>query len=976
MKTPARILPRALRSLLPVATLLAATAPAPAAALLKYNFNSGNTWPSMAGYFQTAGGTVTSTATVTSVGTIDTLGSSTGSSGIKLLVDSSSASGAWSAGVDSGVLNLLTANSITNTGLLTLSFSLSASASHPVLVEIESYNSSGVRSGGLSTIIHPAAPNFYQRYALDLSTMSAFGAGAFNPTDPKVRIHFEISSTEGGDGWSSASGLELDIDNVNYSSPKYYVQADGPGNDHNNGLTESTPFQTPTKAANVAAPGDIIVLMGSDADPFISGSAVSLNTPGVPEAWIVLRGYPGQHPVMQTTTAWQVINLGQGTSSNQYTGSVVPAYIEIRGITVRGNSSIDANGDRTLTAAYQPYIGQSDGRSNCNGISVFGRYSDIKPHDIRIANNIVEYNAACGIGADQSDRIFVESNISRYNCWWTIYAPSGISILTPVNFSTDARYRMLIQGNECYGNECMVPWAQINSFSDGNGIIIDTFTRYSYSGRTLVQNNLSYNNGGSGIHAYNSSNVDIVQNTAINNSASTRLLYGQIFENSSTNIRMFNNVMAIPANPTGDSSRNEPITSGTPGSGSYFQNNLYYAAGDYIAPPTSANYTPNIFADPQFLSGSTDPVTNDFHIHSTSQARNNSQIINFRTGVDHVGRRRFVDIATDRGALQTQAGDAYAPVFTPQPGNFTATQSVQLSSDTTSAKIVYTTDGSTPTVDGSGNATNGSVYTSAISVGLAKTLKAIAWKSGLGTSYVSTAAYTFKTTLPALPAPTFLPPAGAYAGPITVALLSRTAGAYIRYTTDGSTPTSTHGTLAGSKPVSINYGLTLQAVAFNPTSGRPVSPVASASYFIDSALFETELIQVSATSGDTARVVSDSNFSGGAATILDADATGDYVTFTLPNVPMATYDVHIGVKTFNTRGIVQLAAARSDSTNFVNIGAPQDLYNAAQSYTDIDLGNWSPASSSDKSFRFTVTGKNAASGGYTLAIDYITLVVQ
>ncbi len=45
-------------------------------------------------------------------------------------------------------------------------------------------------------------------------------------------------------------------------------------------------------------------------------------------------------------------------------------------------------------------------------------------------------------------------------------------------------------------------------------------------------------------------------------------------------------------------------------------------------------------------------------------------------------------------------------------------------------------------------------------------------------------------------------------------------------------------------------------------------------------------------------------------------------------------------------------------------------------YDELDLGSWTPATTSDKWFWFTVTGKNGSSTGYTVAIDYILLVPQ
>ena len=58
-----------------------------------------------------------------------------------------------------------------------------------------------------------------------------------------------------------------------------------------------------------------------------------------------------------------------------------------------------------------------------------------------------------------------------------------------------------------------------------------------------------------------------------------------------------------------------------------------------------------------------------------------------------------------------------------------------------------------------------------------------------------------------------------------------TSGATIRYTTDGSTPTETAGTVYSS-PVNITAGCTLEAIAYK--SGYTDSTVASGTYTISS----------------------------------------------------------------------------------------------------------------------------------------------
>lgn len=146
-----------------------------------------------------------------------------------------------------------------------------------------------------------------------------------------------------------------------------------------------------------------------------------------------------------------------------------------------------------------------------------------------------------------------------------------------------------------------------------------------------------------------------------------------------------------------------------------------------------------------------------------------------------------------------------------------------------------------------------------------------------------------------------------------------------------------------------------------------------ASYFSD---YETELLTVFGKSSDTHDIIADSHFSDGQGTILRADAVADYVTYTLPKVAAGTYDVRVGVKMLNTRGQFQLAASRTDNNTYGNIGPVQDEFDPGTGgvYTEFAVGTWSASSTSDKAFRFTVTGKNAASAGYSLCFDYITLI--
>ncbi len=140
---------------------------------------------------------------------------------------------------------------------------------------------------------------------------------------------------------------------------------------------------------------------------------------------------------------------------------------------------------------------------------------------------------------------------------------------------------------------------------------------------------------------------------------------------------------------------------------------------------------------------------------------------------------------------------------------------------------------------------------------------------------------------------------------------------------------------------------------------------------------EAEDLAVAAFSGPAPRIFADGAASNGEGMIIDATASGNSMTLTFPNVPAGTYDVQMGLKDFPTRGIFQLAIG-TPNAGPTNYGSPVDEFIASgQSYPLVNFGNWTGhTSTTDKWFWFTVTGKNAASSSYTIAVDYIMLIPQ
>jgi hypothetical protein len=182
-----------------------------------------------------------------------------------------------------------------------------------------------------------------------------------------------------------------------------------------------------------------------------------------------------------------------------------------------------------------------------------------------------------------------------------------------------------------------------------------------------------------------------------------------------------------------------------------------------------------------------------------------------------------------------------APTISPASGavSFPLTVTMAVPTTTTNyntgqnTSIYYTTDGSTP-VPGSGTT---QLYTAPVVLTSASTIKAIgmwgtgpeplSWPSGYGytPSLPQSVTYT-GGGVPTAATPTFSPASETFTGSVSVSISSTTSGAAIRYTTDGTTPTS--GSTLYSGPLTISATTTVEAIAIE--SGYANSAVGTATY--------------------------------------------------------------------------------------------------------------------------------------------------
>jgi chitinase len=108
-------------------------------------------------------------------------------------------------------------------------------------------------------------------------------------------------------------------------------------------------------------------------------------------------------------------------------------------------------------------------------------------------------------------------------------------------------------------------------------------------------------------------------------------------------------------------------------------------------------------------------------------------------------------------------------------------------------------------------------------------IKAKAFKPGMTDSTTASALYTIQFATGVVATPTFSPSAGTYTNTQSVTISCDTSGATIRYTLDGSEPSSSSASYSG--PISVNTGtVTIKAKA--QKSGMTDSTTASVTYIV------------------------------------------------------------------------------------------------------------------------------------------------
>ncbi|MET3981442.1 hypothetical protein ABIB62_003966 [Mucilaginibacter sp. UYP25] len=417
----------------------------------------------------------------------------------------------------------------------------------------------------------------------------------------------------------------------------YYVNA-ATGNKKFNGLSAGKAKSTIQDAANLTKPGDTVFVMnGTYINDCPSCNVTDITKSGKRNRYIIYTNYPGHTPRVKFD-GWAGLSVKSGTS-----------YIKIIGFEIIGNNA-QVNLKKALNqpGGCKNKSGKYDPKYNGNGISIEGRGKK-HSHHIVIAKNVVHDCGGGGIGAIQADYITVEDNLVYNNSWYSVFGTSGISLYQFWNYDRAKGYHNYIRRNRCFNNNSFVPWFKTCEISDGNGIIIDDFRNWQkssnlgrYTGQTLIENNICWYNGGTGIHSFQSDNVDIINNTAYCNSQSNGLKAGQILSGMGANNRIINNILISDGLVI--------LNSNYSNTNLVYENNLHYNITNPDKAVISITSPSCKYADPLFIKPLRSLQAN-FQLQNTSPAIEGGNA-NTYSSSDYNNKKRLRGSRSDIGAYE------------------------------------------------------------------------------------------------------------------------------------------------------------------------------------------------------------------------------------------------------------------------------------------------------------------------------------
>ena len=174
-----------------------------------------------------------------------------------------------------------------------------------------------------------------------------------------------------------------------------------------------------------------------------------------------------------------------------------------------------------------------------------------KSHHVKVVGNVVHDVGGCGICSIESNHVRIEGNEVYGASKWNTYQTSAISFFLSANIgggNNGDGFSMYISGNRVHHNTNIAPPGAGQKVTDGNCIIVDYNDDNGYTGSTLIQNNLCYENGGRGVHVFHAKNVLAVNNTLVNNLRHPDIDGGELTASSASAL-VYRNNLTVASRP-------------------------------------------------------------------------------------------------------------------------------------------------------------------------------------------------------------------------------------------------------------------------------------------------------------------------------------------------------------------------------------------------------------------------------------------
>jgi hypothetical protein len=306
--------------------------------------------------------------------------------------------------------------------------------------------------------------------------------------------------------------------------------------------TESAPFRTIQHSVNsVGSAGGTVCI--KDAGPY--AEAVTLSHSGTAAKWLTIRGIA----------------------------------------TARAEISPPSNGSFAINFNSRSYVAIEHIQTNGGeiGIVASGGGSHWYVNDDEIENAI-----GSGVQLNNGDYLSVVGNLVHNNAATWSNDGSGISVYEPIQLDGSAGTHIYIGANFVYDN------SNPPRGSDGNGIILDSFSDFGFAASSLIENNVGYGNAGACVKVYSNGHAPILvrNNTCFKDQQlpGPYTWRGEVSLEYTAGVTTVNNILWF--DPTADSSNSGYLDGGSPGPANIAVSNLSYGGSGssnphLVSPPSN-----------------------------------------------------------------------------------------------------------------------------------------------------------------------------------------------------------------------------------------------------------------------------------------------------------------------------------------------------------------------------------------------------